>query len=104
MAIDPSSQPVMAVLDTAIHALRFKSWRRHESQTGLLGIRAGIKSFFASFCSQKEGLDSLHLLICMAGALNSFAGSRKLAKAGSSTNAPSMFHKNMKASNSPISA
>jgi hypothetical protein len=40
MATDPSASAVMAVLDTAIHALRFTSWRRHEPQTGLLGITA----------------------------------------------------------------
>jgi hypothetical protein len=31
MANDPSAHPVMAVLDTAIHALLFESRRRHES-------------------------------------------------------------------------
>jgi hypothetical protein len=40
MATDPSAPAVMAVLDTTIHALRFMSWRRHEPQTGLLGITA----------------------------------------------------------------
>ena len=38
MATDPSFQPVMAVLDTAIHALLFNSRRHHESESRLLGI------------------------------------------------------------------
>jgi hypothetical protein len=38
VANDPSAYPVMAVLDTAIHAFFLKSRSSHESQPRLIGI------------------------------------------------------------------
>jgi hypothetical protein len=44
MANDPSVHPVMVALDAAIHALLFKSRRRHELQPRLLGISLNFRN------------------------------------------------------------